>query len=169
MGIIVFSIGFTGYAMMFGTAGRAKSSELEQIEVLHVALGGSTADLHSILGILTTRSSRYSMNLAHENALASDITNVQWMYRYGRGIESRPFNFIQGDPPRIEQLEIGASEMRIILVEAEVPVQGGVDGRLVLDENGLTGVIENNTGFRIRDSFLLVDGQMYLVDGGPEE
>ncbi len=172
--LIIFSIGFTGYAMVFGTAGRAKSSELEQIEVLHVPLAGNSADLHSIVGILTARSSRYSMNLAHQNALASDITSMPWLgrmgYRGGRGaIDTRPFHFVQSDPPRIERLTIGASEMRIILVEAEVPIRGGIDGTLMLDENGLSGTLTNNTGFRFINPFLLIDGRLHAITGGPDE
>jgi len=172
--LIVFSVGFTAYAMVFGTAGRAKSSELEQIEILHVRQGENTAELKSIVGILTARTSRYSMDLTREFALARDVwtTYLPVMYGYGgprraaTGI--RPFRLIQGNPPRIENLTVGASEMRLIQVETEVPVKGGVAGRLVLDENGLNGLLKNNTGFRIREPFILLNGGMHAVRSTPD-
>jgi hypothetical protein len=171
--LIVFSVGFTAYAMVFGTAGRAKSSELEQIEVLHVRQGENTAELKSIVGILTARTSRYSIDLTREFALAKDVWTAylpsMYGYRGQRGSAGgiRPFRLIQDSPPRVENLTVGASEMRLMQVETEVPVDGGVDGRLVLDENGLNGLLKNNTGFRIRDPFILLNGGMYPVRSTP--
>ncbi|MFC1734815.1 hypothetical protein ACFL1X_01770, partial [Candidatus Hydrogenedentota bacterium] len=40
--LIIFAGGFTGYAMIYGTAGRAKSSEVEQVDILLVHKGGAS-------------------------------------------------------------------------------------------------------------------------------
>jgi len=172
--LIVFSAGFTAYAMVFGTAGRAKSSELEQVEVLYLRQGETIAELKSIVGILTARTGRYSMDLTREFALARDVWTAYLPSMYGyRGQRRsaggiRPFRFVQDSPPRVENVTVGASEMRLIQVETEVPFEGGVDGRLILDENGLNGFLKNNTGFRIREPFILWNGGRYPVRSSPD-
>ena len=173
--LIIFSAGFTAYAMVFGTAGRAKAGELEQIEILQVPGGGGTAELNSFVGVLTARTSRYSMNLTHPFALVNDVASyyIPWARpslrdRGPAGGSLGPFHFIQGSPPRIENLTVGASEMRLVRVVADAAVEGGIEGRLVLDDNGLTGSLANKTGLKIRNPFILLDGRAYELANNPD-
>ena len=136
--------------------------------------GETTAELKSIVGILTARTGRYSMGLSREFALAKDVWTAYLPSMYGyRGQRRsaggiRPFRFIQDSPPRVENLTVGASEMRLIQIETEVPFEGRVGGRLILDEKGLNGFLRNNTGFRIREPFILWNGGRYPVRSTPE-
>ena len=174
--LVGFSIAFTGYAMIFGTAGRAKVSEIEQIEVLCVpeprepasdlAAEPLEANLHAFAGLLAAGSGRYGGALADGECLVSGRMNDR-LYGGMRGyaapgmFDSRPFVFVQDRPARVEEFQVGASEMRILQVDRRVEVPGGVSGTLTLKEGMLVGDLENNTGFKIRDAWVLCDGAMY--------
>jgi hypothetical protein len=173
--LIIFSAGFTAYAMVFGTAGRAKAGELEQVEVLQAPVGGGTGELNSLVGVLTARTSRYSMTLTHPFALASDVASyyMPWLQPSRRdrdlaGGTLGPFYFIEGRPPRIENLTVGASELRLVRIVTDAPVGGGIEGRLVLDDNGLNGSLVNKTGLKIRNPFIVLEGRIYPLENNPD-
>jgi len=69
--------GFTAYAMVYGTSGRAKASELEQFEVIRVSQHARMARVHAFVGI----------NQFHFNG-TSFIRRISesacfWFYRMG--------------------------------------------------------------------------------------
>ena len=162
--LVVFSAGFTAYAMIFGTEGRAKAGELEQFEVLRIPKDGGRARLHSILGVVSARTQRYSMDLAGDGALVENLPSgvLPWASGgRGAGLWARPFNFVQDEPERIEDFVVGASELRLIRVDTALPSPGRVEGHLVLDEKGLNGTLFNKTGYAIREPFVVLDGHIY--------
>ncbi|MCP4641291.1 MAG: hypothetical protein GY851_12690, partial [bacterium] len=172
--LVVFSFLFTGYAMVYGTAGRAKSTELEQLEVARVPLNSTTARLHSYVGLLTARTARYAFKLAHETGLIAEgsRSSQPWLYnrqRTGFGSGIRPFTFTQGSEPRVDGFGVGASEMRVVQLEADVSVAGGVEGTLTLDSEGLRGKLINATGLRLREPFLLLDGRQIKLEPNQNE
>ena len=159
--LVLFSIGFTAYAMLYGTSGRAKASELEQFEVIRVPMQARMARVHAFVGLVTARTSRYDFRIANEYALVSEgdpqarNMNPRMQMRQGG---RQPCEFIQTSPPRIEQFGIGASEMRLLQTERDMTIPGGIEGSLTLDENGLHGSLVNATGMDVRSPFLLYNG-----------
>ena len=160
--LAVFSVGFTAYAMVFGTEGRAKSGELEQFDILHLPGDGGRARLYSLVGLISSRTVRYSMDLAREGALVQDATPapLPWSGRSSQ-FWVRPFRFVQSAPGRIEDFIVGASELRLVRVDTDVSNSGRVEGQLVLDEKGLNGVLVNKTGYTIPEPYVILDGHIY--------
>ena len=170
--LIVFSIGFTGYAVVFGTTGIRSKSELDQIQVMRVPVGGELAKLQSYIGPLNSRSTTYSFKLERDGALARDIADAYSdPYRGGTGvgISSRPFYLIEGDKPRVEGFSVGASEIRLLRTESDIPVQGGVDGRVELTSDGkLKADVTNNTGLKLEKAGLFLDGQIFPLEASAD-
>ena len=178
--LVFFSIGFTAYALIYGTAGRAKATEIAQLEVLRVPVDGSTGEKHSIVGLLSARTARYNLSLTHEYGLVSDSWSQMFQPYMGgrRGFlgQSDAFNFVYDVPPRIEDLRVGASVMRVFEVASDFEPEGAVEGELVWDETGLHGTLTNRTGFTLERPFLLVEGrriglpeaETMNVDASPE-
>jgi hypothetical protein len=170
--LVIFSIGFTGYAMVFGTAGRARTSELEQIEVLHVPIGGGTSDLHALIGVLTARTGTYALTMGTENALIKDTAGFSLMSGPGyndAATRARPFTFAQGPPNRIEGLRVGASEMRIMQVDSNIVVPNGIGGAITQnDDDSLTIDLVNETGFELEEPQLLFKGKAFKLSIGPD-
>lgn len=165
--LVLFSFAFTAYAMVYGTAGRAKATELEQLEVVRIAEGGRVAKLHSFVGLLTARTSRFSFDLAYPYSLvyegvpAADPFRQQSRSFFGGG--QSPFTFLEGSSAAVDNFGVGASVMRVIQVESDVSLPGGVEGVLELDESGLHGILLNNTGLRLRDPCVFLDGNEFNV------
>jgi hypothetical protein len=166
--MIFVSVGFTLYAAVFGTVGRAKASEVEQVDVVRVPQEGGLARLHSIVGVLTARTSSYNINILEERPLVRDLSdesgmNFGWMGpnpNVGMS-RRRPFRFVQDTPARIEDFAVGASVLRLVCVESETLVPGPIQGELVLDDSGLSGLLTNQTGYTIRDACVFLDGEFY--------
>jgi hypothetical protein len=167
--LVIFSFGFTAYAMVYGTAGRAKATELEELEVLHISRSGTVAKLDSLVGILTARTARYAFDLAREYSLASEPAAVASVgVRMGSsgplgGIRQNPFVVTQELRAKVSNFSVGASEMRLVHIESDVSLPGGVEGTLTLDQEGLHGTLMNQTGLKLRSPFILLDGKTLNV------
>jgi len=180
--LVLFSIAFTAYAVVYGTAGRARSSEISQIEVLTIpkgditqqadpsASGARIASLTAITGLLTAGTTTCSVDLGREYALAQDVgQSMNQPQMYGGpsvvGRAERAFYLIQGEEsgkPRVAGFRLGASSMRLLQVLADVTVPGGVDGTITLKEgNALDVDLINNTGFTLSNPFLYFEGASY--------
>lgn len=180
--LVLFSIAFTAYAVIYGTAGRARSSEISQIEVLTIpkgditqqadasASGSRIASLTAITGLLTAGTTTCSVDLGREYALAQDVgQSMNQPQLYGGpsivGRADRAFYLIEGEEsekPRVAGFRLGASSMRLLQVHADVAVPGGVDGTITLKEgNALDVDLVNNTGFTLSNPFLYFEGSSY--------
>jgi len=164
--LVVFAIGFTAYAVAYGTTGRAGSSELHRIELLRVPKGGGMGRLESAVGILTARSATYAIDLEPQFALVRDLDAPVLDLRADRpgqviGGRTRPFQFIQASPALVDRFRVGASAMRLVQVETDLDVPGGVSGMVALADDGTLGVdVVNRTGYVLDAPFLYMNGQM---------
>jgi hypothetical protein len=173
--LVFFSIGFTAYAMVYGTQGRATRTELEQIEVLRLppAAEGAPVDAAytGFVGLLARGSGRYSGTLAQPAALVQELeyaaTGPQARYGQGMGGAS-PFYFVQDDPARVEDLRIGASEMRFVRVDARVELPGGCPGEFTVSGGRIRGGVRNETGRPLRDAYLSHAGRAYRLNNDGE-
>ncbi len=162
--LIVFSMGFTAYAMAYGRSGWAQSAELQRLEVLHLRSGRNTADYHGLIGILTARTRSYSASLGQKGLLVRDaaafnMTNMYMRQGMGGGLARvRPFVFTQDAPGRIDNFQVGASELRLVRVDGEFPVQGQVEGTITVDGDGIRGTLTNGTGLTLLRPMLFHNG-----------
>ncbi|MCC6153437.1 MAG: hypothetical protein IT367_06740, partial [Candidatus Hydrogenedentes bacterium] len=74
------------------------------------------------------------------------------------------FQFIQGPNAAVNSFSVGASEMRIIQIESEIATPGKIEGGLTWDAVGIHGELRNNTGLKVRNPFLLINGEQHRVD-----
>jgi hypothetical protein len=172
LSLIVFSFGFTSYAMYFGTAGRAKATEFDRIEVLHLPAGTGIADLESFVGLLTARTGTFAAEVVPGLALVSDVSPrgpISVNYRRGPSVyepeDLPPFNLIVAEPTRLEDFKLSASVMRLLRIESntEQPM-AGLEGGLNFDDEGLRGELRNGSGLAIAKPMLLFRGHVYPVD-----
>ena len=166
--LVILSIGFTTYAVTFGTLGRAKNSEISYVDIIEVPLDAETGDLHTLAGVLTAGTAYYAGTLASEYALATEATALDIQNMYGgrpRGYaEFSPFTLIEGSLSRVEDMRVGASELRLLHIEHQVPVSGGVEGTLTQSDTGLQGDLLNKTGLRIDSAYLYYMGRFHRMN-----
>jgi len=170
--LVFFSVGFTTYAMVYGTAGRAKETELEQVNIVRVYKHTPVAKVHTTIGLLSARSARYAFSLADEAGLVSQgaFTYGQiypGMRRNSNRLQTNSFAFVGGAHPRVEDLRVGASVMRTLQVESELTLTGGFEGTLTHDENGLHGTLTNQTGLRIQEPWIFYMGRTIRAKAKP--
>jgi hypothetical protein len=166
--LVVLSGLFTAYAVTFGTLGRAKNSEVSRIDVVEAPLAGTTAAFHSITGILTAGTAHYSGSLANDYALVTEAHQVNLQQGFGGGIGNwPPFTFTAGSPPRVENVRVGASELRLLHIEDQVPLAGTVEGMLYHDNTGVHGALVNRTGFTAPEAYLYYQGGLHRLSSTP--
>lgn len=166
--LVIISIGFTAYAATFGTIGRAESSEVSFIDILEVPLGGDSAQRHALAGVLTAGTAWYSGSLASEYALAGEAA-LPGAQGYSGAVGAAPFTLVEGAPARVEGMRVGASELRLIHIEDQVPVSGGIEGTLTHNADGLHGRLVNRVGLELYNPHLYFQGKFYPLnsfDGG---
>ncbi len=169
--LVFLSFGFTAYAMIYGTAGRAKETELEQVNLVRIYEHTPVAKVQSTIGLLSARSARYSFGLADDAGLVSQGGFVfSGMYMGMPASSNRSasgsFAFVQGSRPRVEDLRVGASVMRTLLIESDLTLTGGVVGTLTHNENGLQGTLVNETGLQLSEPWIYYKGR--LIRGKPK-
>ena len=162
--LVFFSFAFTGYAMFFGTQGRARTTQLEQIEILEMASNNDIAFVHGLTGLLAKGSGRFSGTLIHPGTLLSDAAQSQAIgVNQPGGLfgpqSQNPFHFVQGDTSRVENLTVGASEMRFLQTETPMRLEGALDTSLTVNNEGLQGTITNNTGLDLINPMIFHDNK----------
>jgi hypothetical protein len=170
--LIIFSFGFTTYAIVFGTAGRAERTEVERLDVLRLPAGADVARLDAIAGILTAGTGQYAGTVPLDHGLIRDFQpDSQDFMMNRRGLQAlarqQPFIFTQTDPPRFDELQIGASDMRLLHVNSMVSLDGGIEGEMQLKDGQLRGTFLNETGLPVQSAALLHEGTLYplVVEG----
>ena len=160
--LVVFAVGFTGYAMVFGTSGRASKSELHKVEVVRLARQGGSGRVYSNIGVLTARTASYTIEMANPYALAQDLTIlVEDWRRPGSvvNVNRNPFYLVQAETPKVTAFRVGASEMRLVQFNSDAPVAAHVEGTVTFNEQGmLEADIRCDSDFEIRHPFVWVDG-----------
>lgn len=161
--LVFFSLAFTSYAMFFGTQGRARSTQLEQLEILEMSANSPHATLHGITGLLAKGSGRFAGRLTHPQTLVSDA-NASMTNPYNNpgmfGSQGQsPFQFVQGEPGAISNVAVGASEMRFLQTQAPLELPGALVADLAEVDGKLTGTLRNNTGLPLEDSMLVYNGR----------
>lgn len=160
--MLVMSGGFTVYALVFGTAGRAESSESEHIEVLQLREGSDHARLDTYLGIVSARSRSYDIELPR-NTLGiqpgdyflenqSAVLDDSRTLRYQSGLDS----FVRG-------FEVGASELRLLRAIAPYRANGTLTSDLEMTDRRISGTIINTTGLKLVDPLIVSQGNVYEV------
>ena len=166
--LVFISFGFTAYALVYGTAGRAKATEISQLEVLRLPLESPTAKLRTTVGIVAARSSRYNLAFPNAYPLVSDIDSRSTMMGMPQNDSLmgriNVFQFVQGPNAAVNNFSVGASEMRIVQVESEIATPGKIEGGLTWDAEGIHGELRNTTGLTVRNPFLLINGQQHRLD-----
>ncbi len=162
--LVGFSLAFTAYAMLFGRSGNLREAQQHTVGVVEMGPDGARAKVHALTGILTARTRTYSGTIEGARPIVRDAAgrstaiNVFTGMPGGGSLDSRPFGWVQSDPARIQSFRVGASELRMVVLENERPVDGGFAGELQIDESGIRGELENATGFPLRDASLVFDG-----------
>lgn len=170
--LVFFSVGFTTYAMVYGTAGRAKETELEQVNIVRVYSHTPVAKVHSTIGLLSARTARYAFDLADEAGLVSQgafaFANPYVRMRSSANrMRSSSFAFVEGSRPRVEDLRVGASVMRTLQIESELTLTGGIEGTLTHDASGLHGTLINQTGLHIQEPWIYYMGRTIRAKAKP--
>ncbi len=161
--LVFFSLAFTSYAMFFGTQGRARSTKLEQLEILELSANSPRATLHGITGLLAKGSGRFEGTLTHSQTLVNDAAGGGMGYTpdgiaFGSQVQS-PFQFVQGEPGSVQNVAVGASEMRFLQTQAPLELTGALEADLVESDGKLRGTIQNKTGLPLGDAMLVYNGR----------
>ena len=161
--LIGFSAAFSGYAFVEGTSGWAKSAESNQIDVIHLKRGSEIAETFGLLGVLTSHTSNYSGEFASETSLVRDIPVAYNRYSNRPPTRRTPFIYVQGDAPEVERFTVGAAELRFMALEGTREVAGGITGELTVDDAGISGTLQNESGLPMDSYVLAYEGAMVPV------
>src|SRR5205085_1291825 len=89
--------------------------------------------------------------------------NDPFMYRRTKS-SIAPCVMVDGDPPILEDVRIGASDLRILRVASDTDMPGGLQGTLTITDDGVTGTFVNNTGETMFDPRLYCERNWYTLE-----
>jgi TM2 domain-containing membrane protein YozV len=161
--LLVVSLGFTTFAVIFGMAGRAREDRWEQLDVALLAPGSTTAQVHTIAGLLSTRTVERDFELTAPDSLVRDMPTFFTGHNTFFA-DQRPFTFEQGAEPAVEALEVGASEMRPFILSRTLALPGSISGTLQVRKQ-LEPVVklENETGLTLEHVYLRAKGDFWQL------
>ena len=155
------SVGFCAFAIVYGSAGWAESSELHRIGVVEYGeTEGAPARYTELAGVLTARTSTYRGPVKQQTALVRDGGARQLSQIIGRMAPSvqRPFMAVQGAEPWVENFRVGASEMRLARFENHLEAPGKLSARMYITDTQVRIEVENETGLPLQDAHLYHNG-----------
>lgn len=166
--LIFISAAFTAYAMMAGTAARAKNNEAMSINVYTKPRDTATTERHGFMAILAAKRTRLTVTMPESRGLARDLELVTnsfqgLPFRSMSSQAMRPFELYQSQQPEIRNVDVPAGYLRFLHLQYDGPAYGGFDGKFTLDEEGLHGAVADNTGAPIPNAFAVVDGSIYSL------
>lgn len=169
--LVFFSFAFTAYAMIYGAAGRAQRSQMFQYDVIQPPSGTGIARVESFTGIISSYSARYSPALPLRNALVADISHeyagVRDPYAPRPRRESiSACNYIYGEPPALDDLNIGASDLRMLRISSDDDLAGGIESTIKQTEHGISGGIRNQTGYKLTSPHVIFNRRWYPLREG---
>lgn len=161
----VASIAFTGYALIFGTAGRATTTEVERVSFIQTRDGSTEARLDTMLGIVSPRTRAYDIPLEGKPL---GVSPGDFFDDGGFAVsdDSRAFRLLIGEPSTITDYRIGASDIRLLRITEEFDVPGPLTSSLVFDEGEISGSVWNESGYVLERPLLFYDGHIYSGFGG---
>lgn len=170
--LIACSIGFTAYAIVSGSVGRAEESSVNLLDIVRLPNDGGTVRNDQFIALISSRSRRYDVALPGSSPLAAEVSAYDAAnFRGGRrafGSGARPFRFVQDDEPRLEEVLVRASELRVIRLESRAPAEGKLEGSLEYARGALRGTLTNNTGYDFPEPlFILANGRFALGNDIP--
>lgn len=169
--LVVLSLGFTAFAVLYGSAGRLSAAELYEYRVIEAPAHEAPARLHAVTGILAGRSASYDLDVALDRALVQEASGASggMMVVSPRGLfstaRSRPFQWIQSDPQVLRGVGLGASEARVIVVQGQAESLGRASADLGLSSEGKPPerFVVNWTGPPLEQPMLSVAGIGYQL------
>ncbi len=169
--LVILSLGFTTFAVIYGSAGRLSAAEIYEYRVVEAPAHGAPARLHALTGILAGRSASYDFDVALDRGLVQEATGVGggMMIVSPRSLfstaRSRPFQWIQSDPQVLRGVGLGASEARVIVVQGEAEPLGRASADLGLssEDTPPERFVVNWTGPPLEQPTLCVAGVEYQL------
>lgn len=169
--LVVVSIGFTTFAVIYGSAGRLSAAELYEYRVVEAPAHDAPARQHALTGILAGRSASYDLDVALDRGLVQEACGV------GGGMAivaprslfatagSRPVQWLQGDAQMLDGVGLGASEARVIIVQGAAEPLGRASANLGLsyEEGPPQRFVVNWTGPPLEQPTLYVAGVGYQL------
>jgi len=166
--LVLCSIGFTLFAVVFGTAGRADNSRWTQVNVLHTAENSDYASVRALGSLLSARTSRQDLALTqpdvmvYGNETLQQDMMLQRNFAVGLG-NNEAFAVSQGPQPAILDFHVGASEIRFVTMQGQTLLPGMVNAALHIHGGQLRGVVEAD-GLELTDPQVFYRGRGYLLN-----
>jgi len=169
--LIILSLGFTTFAVIYGSAGRLSAAEIYEYRIVEAPAHGAPARLHAMTGILAGRSASYDLEVALDRGLVQEASGVSGgmmvvsprsLFSTARG---RPFQWLQNDPQVLRGVGLGASEARVIVVQGQAESLGRASADLGLssEDKPPERFVVNWTGPPLEQPTLCVAGVGYQL------
>ncbi len=172
--LIVISAGFTAFAIFFGPGGAAAKRETVQVDVMRVPCEGNWAEVHSYVGMMSSRTSTVAAHVNGAFSLVSDTSSAALPGPYARRprrpgfhraahTSGEPFYFLLGKEPKILAVEIPARGLRVVEVLGLREETGRLSGNVFVNDEELRCVVKNPTALKPESLFLVHRGSIYTL------
>lgn len=164
--LLLVSFSFTAYAVISGTSGIEGRQSRHQFTLLHAGKQSTLAWQYAMTGILSARVTEVDEPLEDESVLVREAGVPTSAGRWGipHSALQQPFKFVEAPEPAVQDLRIGANEVRGFSTTQYRRLEGPIEG-VVDDVDGMvTARVENRTGLPFDSAMLYLHGKFYPLE-----
>jgi len=154
----VLVVAFTVGAYGFGTALRGNDVIVNEVAIVHGAVGATDGTGQIYLGIFSPSRGQYQLTVPGGALLSSPINGDIFG---GTGAASQ-LDVLQGDPARVRNLDVGFGSLRTIRAETAVTVPL-VETNLRIEDGRLRGTVRNASNEPLQDAAVILGGNVALL------
>ncbi|HSJ58027.1 MAG TPA: hypothetical protein VLC95_12645 [Anaerolineae bacterium] len=145
---------FSAGAFGLGYALRGSNVIVNQIGIAYLPPDGD-ARYHSYVGIFSPHQQSYEVEVEGDG-LVAPLNPGYDPWGQGGALSSGEVVFVQGSPARVQGLAVNQWSMQTFMTEGAWNGLGRITANLTLEEGALTGTVQNDTDYYLRDAVLLI-------------
>ncbi|WHH59932.1 hypothetical protein [Petroclostridium sp. X23] len=153
--VVIFSLGI--YIIGFGT--RFSSAVCSIVSIVEFKNDSKSVDVAAHTGLFNPK--RGTLKISTSKDVEVDFTANPYIDRgyVGPAEEQQKkiiSKFTLGDQPTVEFYDKGIWDFSSFIMNKKVSFPDGINNRVVISNNAVKGSIQNNTGFKIQDAFIVI-------------
>ena len=156
--IPVFTIAFSAGAFSLGYAMRGTDLIMNKIAVVELRPDGS-GSVNSYLGLFSPTQQSYEIEVSGSGLLSSLRPSYDPWGGAGGPTAGAEAIFMQGEPGSVRGLTVNQWSMQAFMTETTWEDIGAIESELVLDGQDLSGSVQNQTEFELKDVVLILGNQ----------
>ena len=160
----LLAIAGTAFTIHLAQARQGSDVAVTEVTLMRAEAGSPVALTHTYVGLFSPRPQTVDVQLPAGALVAPTRSNFGGLQGTGGGGQPRtPVQVSEGTGVFVPALQLGPGSMSVFTVDAQSLIGGGITGQLTADGQFVRGQLQNKTGQRISDAYLVLGDTAYSL------